>query len=135
MDAWDKMCLKAEGYDEVVRERDAALDLAERRAAVLRKVEWHAAWGMMCPICDQYDFDGHLPDCELAAALAAAPPLEAPTPVTNVVPDYAECARCAALLRAHFEHENEQTIRELRSQVSFLEDQVEGMKGAAGWSR
>jgi hypothetical protein len=57
----------------LTRERDAALALAEQRAAVLRKVEWYDAWGTMCPICGQYDFAGHVPDCALAAALRPPP--------------------------------------------------------------
>ena len=52
-----------------LRARVAALE------GMLREVEWYGGSpdeGQWCPICGEYDHEGHLEDCALAAALREA---------------------------------------------------------------
>jgi hypothetical protein len=62
--------LKREAYAEVARLRARNVELVK----MLRRLEWYGSDGetYWCPACGEYDHEGHLEDCSLAAALKEA---------------------------------------------------------------
>jgi hypothetical protein len=62
----------------MIAELEAEVERLRARVAILadalRRLEWYGSDGetYWCPACGEYDHEGHLEDCSLAAALKEA---------------------------------------------------------------
>ena len=58
----------------LLRENDKLRDIKTVLVAALESVEWRYQQGVtdrVCPTCARLEYAGHMPDCQLSAALAA----------------------------------------------------------------